>query len=229
MSGSSARSSRLGSTQEETDLVGAIRQLPEKRRRRLRSLTPEEKIQPTERRRPELRRPLLQGRSSDEGSPSRSVEPLSRPESPAHQDQGDPLPPPAQDTVILAKNSESIAAKRKKGMRARKTMRLQNENTQASEIELSLTDRTNSMGESAAHQKEPDNRKHSRVNTVTVPVVRNYNSEASFSANNERLGIVKLNGKGWKSTVLQREGTWVECVECKKWRYLKNVAGKKFQ
>ena len=224
MSGSSARSSRLGSTQEEPDLVGAIRQLPKKRRHLPRSSTSEEKIQPTERRRPKLSRRLLPSGSSDEEIPPRSVEPLSRPESPALSDQGDPLPSPAPNTEILAKNP-----KIKRGMRARKTLRSQTENTQSSQIKLPLTDPATSMEESTAPQKEPGHTKHSRVNTVKAPVIRNYNSEASFRAADERLGIVKLNGKGWKSTVLQTEGTWVECVRCKKWRYLKNVAGKKFQ
>ena len=228
MSGSSARSSRLGSTQEEPDLVGAIRQLPKKRRHLPRYSTSEEKIQPTERKRPELSRRLLQSGSSDEEIPPRSVELLSRPESPALSDQGDPLPTLAPNTEILSKISESFS-KRKRGMRARKTLRLQAENTQSSKIELPLTVPATSMEESTAAQKEPTHTKHSRVNTVKAPVIRNYNSEASFRAGNERLGIVKLNGKGWKSTVLQTEGTWVECVECKKWRYLKNVAGKRFQ
>jgi len=113
-------------------------------------------------------------------------------------------------------------------MRARKTLRLQTENMQASETKLPLSDRTNSMEESTTIRKEHENRKKIRVNTIDALVIRNYNSEVSFRADNHRLGIVKLNGKGWKSTVLQEEGTWVECIECKKWRYLKNVPGKKF-
>ncbi|CAG5099750.1 Oidioi.mRNA.OKI2018_I69.XSR.g16667.t1.cds [Oikopleura dioica] len=102
-----------------------------------------------------------------------------------------------------------------------------NKKKSASNLRDTRSETTSTSTEPAAPSNQPEN----TPRVVRTNVIRNYDSTASHASSSNgkkkrRIGIIKLhgrnwNGKEWKSEVLQAEGTWVECVECKKWRYLK--------
>ena len=86
------------------------------------------------------------------------------------------------------------------------------------------------QSETTSTSTDSADRSKTAPKVIRTNFIRNYDSTASESENS-RIGIVKLHGKNWhgnewSSEVLQEEGTWVECVDCKKWRYLPDVQGK---